>query len=190
MQNELLEVALLVTNVFETLDVPYFITGSLASTLYGMVRSTQDVDIVAAMRREHVQRFVSAVRDAFYVDEVMIAVAVERGTGFNIIHRETFFKVDIFIASSCPFTREQLNHAKRLTFALESEAAARFATPEDTILAKLEWYRLGGEASDRQWRDILGVLKTRAGDLDLGYMRRWAAELEVEDLLERALREA
>jgi len=190
MQNDLLEVALLVTNVFEALNVPYFITGSLASTLYGMVRSTQDVDIVAAMRREHVQRFVSAVRDAFYVDEVMIAVAVERGTGFNIIHRETFFKVDIFIASSRPFTREQLNHAKRLTFALESEAAARFATPEDTILAKLEWYRLGGEASDRQWRDILGVLKTRAGDLDLGYMHRWAAELEVEDLLERALREA
>ncbi len=64
------------------------------------------------------------------------------------------------------------------------------ASPEDTILSKLEWYRMGGEVSDRQWRDILGVLKTRSGELDLGYLRTWAGELKVADLLERALKEA
>jgi hypothetical protein len=63
-------------------------------------------------------------------------------------------------------------------------------SPEDTILAKLEWYRMGGEVSDRQWRDILGVLKTRAGELDLEYLRQWAADLHVSDLLGRALKES
>jgi hypothetical protein len=67
------------------------------------------------------------------------------------------------------------------------EASAKFASPEDTVLAKLEWYRMGGEASERQWRDILGVLKTRAGELDLAYLHQWAGELQVSDLLARAL---
>ena len=75
-------------------------------------------------------------------------------------------------------------------FSDETELSANFASPEDTILAKLEWHRMGGEVSDRQWRDILGVLKTRAGELDLTYLHTWAKELKVNDLLERILKEA
>ena len=97
------------------------------------------------------------------------------------------FKVDIFVPWPRPFLRSQLARAQRQTFAFEPEISAKFASPEDTILAKLEWYRMGGEVSERQWRDILGVLKTRADVLDLGYLRKWANELKVTDLLERAL---
>ena len=190
MQNEPIEVTLKVTDVFEKLGIPYLIAGSLASTLYGMVRTTQDSDIVAEMRPEHLQVFVSALQDEFYIDEEMIADAIQRNSSFNIIHRETMFKVDVFLPSPRPFLQAQLERAERQTFSFEVEISAKFASPEDTILAKLEWFRMGGEVSDRQWRDIIGVLKTRAGELDLEYLRKWAAELHVSDLLERALGQA
>jgi hypothetical protein len=187
MQNEPVEVTIQVTDVFEKLSVPYLIGGSLASTLYGMVRTTQDADIVAEMRPEHLQPFVTALQDEFFIDDEMIAAAIQRNSSFNIIHRETMFKVDVFIPRPRPFLQSQLARAQRQTFTFETEVSAKFASPEDTILAKLEWYRLGGEISERQWRDILGVLKTRAGVLDLSYLRKWAGELKLSDLLERAL---
>lgn len=190
MQNEPIEVTLKVTGVFEKLGVPYLVGGSLASTLYGMVRTTQDSDIVAEMRQEHLQPFVAALQDEFYVDDEMIAESIQRNSSFNIIHRETMFKVDVFIPRPRPFLTAQLARARRQVFAFETEISAKFASPEDTILAKLEWYRLGGEVSDRQWRDVLGVLKTRAGELDLAYLKQWAGELAVADLLERALKDA
>jgi hypothetical protein len=190
MQNEPVEVTLKVTGIFEKLGVPYLIGGSLASTLYGMVRTTQDSDIVAEMRLEHLQPFVSALQGEFYVDDETIAESIQRNSSFNIIHRETLFKVDVFIPRPCSFLKSQLARAQRQVFTFETEVSAKFASPEDTILSKLEWYRMGGEVSDRQWRDVLGVLKTRAGELDLDYLRKWAGELNVSDLLERALQEA
>lgn len=189
MQNEPIEVTIQVTQVLEKLNIPYLIGGSLASTLYGMVRTTQDSDIVAEMQLEHLQPFVSTLQDEFYVDDEMIAESIQRYSSFNIIHRESMFKVDVFIPRPRPFLQSQLARAQKQTFLFESEVSARFSSPEDTILAKLEWYRLGGEVSERQWRDILGVLKTRAGELDLGYLQKWANELKVDDLLERALKE-
>ena len=190
MQNEPIEVTLKVTKILERLGVSYLIGGSLASTLYGMVRSTQDSDIIADMSHKHIHSFVEALQDEFFIDEEMIAEAVQRNSSFNIIHRDTMFKVDVFIPSPSPFQRSQLARVQRQTFALETEMSADFASAEDTILSKLEWYRMGGEVSDRQWRDILGVLKTRTGELDLDYLRKWANELKVTDLLERALRES
>lgn len=190
MQNEPIEVTLKVTAVFEKLRVPYLIGGSLASVLYGMVRTTQDADIVAEMRPEHLRPFVSALQNEFYIDDEMIATAIERKTSFNIIHRETFFKVDVFIPAPRSFLQSQFNRTQRHTFRFDTEISAEFASPEDTILSKLEWYRLGGEVSDRQWRDILGVIKTRADKLDLAYLRKWADDLQVNDLLERALQQS
>ena len=190
MQNEPIEVTLLVTKVFEKLGVHYLIGGSLASTLYGMVRTTQDSDIIVQMRPEHIRPFVSALESEFYIDQEMVAESIQRHSSFNIIHRETMFKVDIFIPSSRPFLRSQLARAQEQTFTFESQVSAKFASPEDTILSKLEWYRMGGEVSDRQWRDILGVLKAQAGRIDLDYLRQWAKELKVGDLLKRALTES
>jgi len=190
MQNEPIEVTLRVTSVLEELGVPYVIGGSLASTLYGMVRTTQDSDIITEMRPEHIQPFVSSLQNDFFIDEEMIADSIQHNSSFNIIHRETTFKVDIFIPRPRPFQQSQLARAQRQTFELGTEISANFASPEDTILSKLEWYRLGGELSERQWRDILGVLKTRAGELDLAYLQKWAADLKITDLLKRALNES
>ena len=190
MQNEPIEVTLKVTNVFEKLGIPYLVAGSLASTLYGMVRTTQDSDVVAEMRLEHLQPFVLALQDEFYLDDEMIAESIQHNSSFNMIHRESMFKVDVFIPHPRPFLQSQLTRAQRQTFTFDAEISAQFASPEDTILAKLEWYRMGGEVSERQWRDILGVLKTRTGELDLDYLHEWAGELNVSDLLERALKQA
>ena len=193
MQNEPIEVTLKVTGILEKLGIPYLIGGSLASTLYGMVRTTQDSDIISEMRPEHIQPFVTSLQNEFFIDEEMIADSIQQNSSFNIIHRDTMFKVDVFIPRPRPFQRSQITRAKRQTFSLEKEMSANFASAEDTILSKFEWYRMGGEVSDRQWRDTpvgVGVLKTRAGELDLDYLRKWAIELKVNDLLERALNES
>jgi hypothetical protein len=190
MQNEPIEVTLKVTGVFETLGVPYVIGGSLASTLHGMVRTTQNSDIIAEMRAGHIRAFVTLLQIEFFIDEDMIADSIQHNSSFNIIHRESMFKVDVFIPRPRPFQQSQFARAQRQIFALETKISANFASAEDTILSKLEWYRMGGEVSEIQWRDILGVLKTRAGELDLDYLRNWANELKVADLLTRALRES
>lgn len=135
MQNEPIEVTLKVTGVFERLGVPYLIGGSLASALYGMVRTTQDADIVAEMRREHLTPFVAALQDEFYLDEEMIAEAIQRHSSFNIIHRETMFKVDVFIPRPHPFLQSQLARAQKQTFAFETEVSAKFASPEKIRLS-------------------------------------------------------
>ena len=116
MQNEPIEVTLKVTDIFEKLGVPYLIGGSLASTLYGMVRTTQDSDIVAEMRLEHLQPFVSSLQDEFYIDEEMVAESIQRNSSFNIIHRETMFKVDVFIPRPRPFLQAQLAGRKGKPF--------------------------------------------------------------------------
>jgi len=190
MKNEPLEVTLKVTRLFEELEIPYLIGGSMASILYGLVRTTQDADIVAQMQLEHLPQFLDALQDEFYIDEEMVARAIQDRTSFNIIHRETMFKVDIFIPSPRPYLQSQLNRAKNQFFWVEEQVSAKFASPEDVILSKLEWYHLGGEISERQWRDILGILKVQAGELDIKYLKKWADELGLIDLLERALREA
>ena len=189
MQNEPIEVTLQVTSVLERLGVRYIIGGSLASTLYGMVRSTQDSDIICEIRSEHIHPFVTALQNEFFIDEEMMGDAIQHSSSFNIIHRSTMFKVDVFVPSPRPFQRSQIARAHRETFELEPKISANFASAEDTVLSKLEWYRMGGEVSDRQWRDVLGILKTRAGELDFDYLRKWGKELQVTDLLERALKE-
>ena len=184
---EPIAVTLLVTQVFEELNIHYMIGGSLASTVYGMVRTTQDVDIVAEMQLNHIQPFITALQGDFFLDAEMITTSIREKSSFNIIHRRTMFKVDVFIPSKSPFQQSQLTRAQRLTILNEPEVSAKFASPEDTILAKLEWFRKGGEVSERQWRDVLGILKVRAGTLDLEYLRMWARELDISDLLEKAL---
>jgi hypothetical protein len=187
---EPIAVTISVTATLEKLGVRYLICGSLASTVHGMVRTTQDSDIVADLRPEHVEPFIRALEGEFYVDEESIAAAVVMHTSFNIIHRESMFKVDVFVPELRPFVREQLTRAQKQVFAVELKVEALVATAEDTLLAKLEWYRLGGEVSERQWRDVLGILKIQAVNLDLAYLRRWAKELKVTDLLEQALIES
>ncbi len=190
MQSEATRITLLVTQTLERLGVPYAVGGSFASSLHGVMRSTLDVDIVTDMRLEHIPALIAALSKEFYADDEMMRGAIEHRSSFNLIHYETAFKVDIFIRKLRAFDQMQLERSRATVIATDPEESIYVASPEDTILAKLEWYHMGGEISDRQWRDILGVLKTRAGELDLAYLKKWAIELKVTDLLERALKES
>jgi hypothetical protein len=189
MQGDSIRVTLLVTQVFERLGIPYAVGGSLSSSVHGVMRSTLDVDILADMRLEHIQPFVAALTAEFYADDEMIAGAIAHRSSFNLIHYATAFKVDVFIPRLRDFDRMQLGRSAPAVILADPERSVYVTSPEDVVLSKLEWYRMGDEVSDRQWRDILGVLKMKSGALDLAYLNHWANKLGVEDLLERALKE-
>jgi hypothetical protein len=178
-----------IVEALEELGIPYHIGGSVASSLYGLPRLTIDADLVADIRMKHVRPLVKQLETDYYIDEDMIRDAIRRQSSFNIIHLDTMLKVDVFIPKTRLFDQEELRKVRQEVLS-EGTRPFNIASPEGTILNKLEWYRMGGEVSDRQWNDILGVLKVQGTNLDIVYLERWAADLSVTDLLERALVDA
>jgi hypothetical protein len=176
---------------FERLGVEHYICGSLASIFYGTSRSTTDVDVVADLKRSNVSALVEALHGQYYVDKAMIVDAIARKSCFNVIFLPTSFKVDVFVSKNRPYDREAMKRIRADSLD-EDSPSGRFFLPsaEDVVLSKLEWYRLSDEVSERQWHDVLGVLKVNGVSLDRRYLERWAAELGVADLLARAFREA
>ncbi|HEX6799638.1 MAG TPA: hypothetical protein VF116_18160 [Ktedonobacterales bacterium] len=171
----------------DELGIAYYIGGSLASSLHGIPRSTMDVDLVAMLQPGQVGALLDKLQDQYYVDEQTVREAIQHHSSFNLIHFDTSLKVDIFVLKPRDYDQEAF---RRRAHGEGPEGALTWATPEDTVLAKLEWYRLGGETSERQWLDVLGVMKVQAEALDLAYLRHWAPELGVADLLARALVDA
>ena len=180
-----------VVDAFEALEVRYYVGGSVASSAHGAARASLDVDLVADLGLEHVQPLVGRLAAEYYVDEGRARTAVEARRSFNLIHLETMLKVDVFVSKGRPFDCAALDRARPQELD-EGTEARRFsvASAEDTILAKLEWFRAGGEVSERQWSDVIGVLRIAGTTADQPYLREWALALGVADLMERALGEA
>lgn len=190
MDTEQTQVNLLVVRAFEALRIPYFLGGSMASSVHGIYRATADADFVAAVRSEHAKPLVELFHPAFYAELEAIQTAIASHRSFNIIHLETMLKVDVFVARLDPFHLMQMRRRVLQPIDPESRTTFYVASPEDTILAKLQWYRDGGGVSDRQWTDVLGVLKVQGTALDRAYLDEWARELGLTDLLCRAVGEA
>jgi hypothetical protein len=184
-----LRVALAVSGLLDRLGIPYVITGSFASSVHGEPRSTDDIDVVADVRPAHVSPLTAALAAEWYVSEQAAREAVDAGTSFNAIHLPTGVKVDIFVVGRDPFDARRVATA-RLVRLGEPAAVLRVDSAEHILLRKLEWFRRGGETSDRQWRDVLGVVRTQGDRLDRVELATWADRLGVADLLARALREA
>lgn len=184
--DEAFQVLLEVTRVLEELEVPYVVGGSLASSLHGIPRSTQDADLVAALRTDHIQPFIGRVDGSFYLSPERVEAAVRRRTSFNLIHLKTMIKVDLFVFSETPLARQEMARRQILPIPGETEVHLQVASPEDTILQKLLWYRKGGGVSERQWNDVRGVIKVQGRALDLGYLKEWAERSGIEDLLAQA----
>lgn len=168
------------------LGIEYVVVGSLASSIHGEYRASGDVDIVADIKLEDVEPLIDKLKAEFYVDDLMMRRAISDNRSFNVIHLKAIFKIDIFIPGT-ELGRQQL--ARREEHFLDSSGLQRIwiATAEDTILAKMHWYRLGQETSELQWRDITGIISARRARLDQGYLRSWAERLGLTDLLQRAL---
>jgi hypothetical protein len=179
-----------VADALDGLGVPYFLGGSLASSTHGIARASIDADVIAALRIEHVDPLVEQLHLAYYIPVDRLRRAVMTRSSCNFIHLATMFKVDVFVAKDREYDRQAAARARPQPLQ-DSPDERRFpvASAEDTVLAKLEWFRLGGEVSERQWWDIIGVLKVSRG-ADETYLRRWASALGVADLLDRALVDA
>jgi hypothetical protein len=171
------------------LNILYVIGGSFASSFHGFSRTTNDVDIVTVIEEKQCQLFVAEFENDFYVDEEMIRLAVGQKSFFNMVHLDTTFKVDVFIAKS-GFQEKEIERRQLQRLGIDREYSFYFSTPEDIILAKLDWYRKGNFVSSQQWRDISNVIRIQGEKLDLDYLRTWASELKLSDLLEQALEES
>jgi len=180
-----------VVKAFEELGVRYYIGGSVASSAYGIARATLDVDMVSDLKPQNVRSLVDMLEPSYYIDEKTILNAIQQRSTFNVIHLETIIKVDVFILKDTPYHRKSFQR-RRKDYLDEEHKNTEFylVSPEDIVLNKLDWFRMGGGVSENQWRDLLGVLKVQKDLLDMDYLRQWASELKLADLLEKALHDA
>jgi hypothetical protein len=183
------DVALRVAAAVETVGGAYFVGGSLASSLQGEPRATNDVDIVLTLPMGRVRDFVEALGADFEVDVDALRNALLTGSTCNVFFLPWLTKVDLFAVGPGRFDEAEFSR-RRPVIVREPDVVLVVKSPEDTILRKLWWYRQGGEASERQWRDAVQVLRINEATLDFAYMTRWSEDLNVADLLERARLEA
>ncbi len=187
---DILEAIIPVVDVLEELKVAYLIAGSVASSTHGIARSTADADMVADLRAEHVAIFISCLETAYYVSQTAIEEALSRHSSFNLLHLATGIKVDIFILKTDPFNQTSFTRARGVQLDKTNTRQFRVDAPEDVLLQKLNWYRAAGGISEKQWLDVLGILKMQTEHLDRPYLTEWAGRLGLSELLNRAFDEA
>ena len=168
--------------------IAYFLGGAVASILHGEIRTTRGIDVVLELAPTQSGLLVAGLMANFFVDPATLQLGVARSGWCLVIHRSTGCRVVMFWRRERAYSRIEM--ARRQPVELIPGLSAQVATAEDCVLSKLEWYEMGGRVSERQWRDVLGILKAQRERLDLGYMREWAKELRVSDLLKRACGEA
>jgi hypothetical protein len=180
-----------ILEVLDSFEIPYQVVGSLASSMYGIPRTTMDVDLLVNLRTDQIEEFAAGLKLDFYADPEMIKDALVHGRSFNLIHYASSFKFDIFPLLGDDYSQTQFGRRRfaETRLAGDDPIECAFASAEDTVLNKLRWYRAGGETSERQWNDLRGIVQVSGRRLDLEYLNSWASKLGVADLLERLLRE-
>ncbi|MFH1196089.1 MAG: hypothetical protein V1720_10265 [bacterium] len=173
-----------IIKLFEELKIGYYIGGSVASSVYGLPRTTLDADLVTDLNIHHVKILTEKLSNDYYVDEKMITEALKRRSSFNLIHLESMTKVDVFILKENEYGLKSFGRKKAKYLDESNSLQVYLCSPEDIILSKLEWYKAGDRISERQWLDVLGVIKVQGDSLDIEYLGHWAKELDVFDLLQ------
>lgn len=181
-------VALRLAAAFDELGIDYTLGGSLASSLHGEPRSTNDVDFAVRLNEGQVPLLIARLGAEFVLDGDGLRAAVRGGRSYQIYFLPLALKIDLFVRGTTAFDRSEF--ARRVRVRVGERGSLYAASLEDSLLRKLVWFRLGGDVSDRQWRDVLGLVRAAATDLDRAYVEHWASELGVHDLLARALAQA
>jgi len=185
-----ISLALDIAVIFNALNIPYLVGGSVASTLMGEPRATEDVDIVADLTIDKLIPLLQALQPRFYVSEDAVRDAIRFKRSFNLIDNDSLGKVDVFILKDNPFPQIEFQRRRSQLVRQNPDQMLVLPTPEDIILQKLVWYRMTKNESQRQWRDVLGVMKLQGDRLDFEYLQKWAKELSLSDLLETACTES
>jgi len=187
MADDIIGVTIDVARALDACGIPYSVGGSLASGFSGEPRFTLDIDIVVALDAPQFAPFVAALGSAFYADTESIARAVRHRTSVNLIHLATNIKVDLFVVGGDGPGVIQIQRHQPRQLSEDPASVVFFHSHEDILLQKLQWYRAGGEVSDRQWRDVLAVARVRGKGLDRDYLSRQARVMGVADLLGRLM---
>jgi len=189
-KNEIVAALEPVINAFNDLGLSYYIGGSIASSAYGIARSTLDVDLILELKTFHIQPLVNKLKGEYYIDSEMINEAIKEKASFNIIHLKSMLKIDVFILKDELYSKKAFERKTKDKLDEEAESInIYFCSPEDIILHKLEWFKSGGEVSEKQWLDILGVIKIQFEKLDKDYLKKWAEQIDVFNLLEKSFSE-
>jgi len=185
-----IDLALQIAALLDSLAIPYVLGGSLASSLVGEPRTTLDLDFAIRLRSEDVAPLLAALGTEYYVSSEAVQSAVARTASFNIVKLDSVEKVDLFVLGDGLLDRRQLARRQRLVVSESPRRELWVGSPEDQVLRKLDGYRAGGGVSDRQWRDVLGILAVQAARLDRADLESAAADLGLAELLARAFQEA
>lgn len=177
-------------DILDSLGITYVIGGSVASSIYGKVRFTQDVDMTVESFEGKADEFFRLVRSDFYISWDAMQQALRQASSFNVIHLESAFKIDVFIQKDTEFEKQLLSRRKFMKLSESFKKAFSVVSAEDIILLKLRWYQQAGCSSEKQWEDILAVLEVQKDELDLGYLKKWSDILRINQLLENAISEA
>ena len=182
-----IRVALAVARIFEEAGIRYLVGGSIASTVQGEPRSTQDVDFAIHLNPFQVEGLIRRLETSeFFFHPSAIRQSLSEWAYFDLLHKKLFVKADVYVRPNEGIHREEMERARRVQIGEGPDESLRMATAEDIVLQKLLWYRMGDGMSDRQWRDVMGVLKRNRDRLDFTYLQRWAGDLGIADLLDRA----
>ncbi len=187
--HDVIEALTPLVEAFDKLGIVYYIGGSASSSLHGMARQTQDVYLIADIEPNQIRPLAQVLQNDYYLDEQAWKDAIQRSLPYNVIHLNTMRKVDLIPLQRRAFTREEARRAQIQVLEAGTHPM-RVASAEDAILTKLEWFEMGGRSSERQWNDILGIVRRQGTALDLSYLAQWADALGVRDQLKRALVEA
>jgi hypothetical protein len=171
----------------DELGIAYAIGGSVASSIYGQVRFTQDVDITTEPFDDRAEKLYELLKSQYYINKQAMYQALKSGESFNVIHFETAFKIDVFVRKETAFQRQLLARRRLLRLSDSIDRDFSIVSPEDVILLKLQWYRAGGCSSQIQLSDVIGVFNIQQDTLDLDYLKKWASTLGVLDLLNNAI---
>jgi len=183
----MLQAAADAASLFERLGVPYVLSGGVATIVYGEPRSTLDVDFAVHMGPDQARSLPAMAGETFVVDAGSALEAARTTSIFTMVHAESFMKIDVHIVPRSGIYKEEIERGRWQKLGPGHPDEIRIVTPEDLVLQKLRWYLEAGGISDKQWRDVLGILKSRGHSLDFEYVRKWAPSLGVTEALDRAL---
>ena len=190
-KNEIVSALEPVIKLLDESGINYFIGGSIASSAYGIARATLDVDMIVQLKPLHANLLVEKLGGEFYIDVEMITNAISNKSSFNIIHLASMLKIDFFISKDLPY--ELKSFERKCPSELdESDNSIKIylSSPEDIILSKLNWFNLSNQTSEKQWQDIMGVIKVQQNKLDKEYLYHWAKQLSILELLEKVYKES